>query len=390
MENDSGQGKSGVRLYVEDRQLLKQLQKILTSDQRFEILNSGDIDRTTDLVLFSLPADSTEGVEKAFKWIGDIANIGSASEIFLFSESKDPDLLVRAMRSGVREFFHLPLNEQELSDALITFRTRQLKQNGGPGPEKDGKIVVFLGSKGGTGVTTIAVNMAVGMSRENSVVLVDMNEIFGEIPQFLDLEPRFTWKEIIRNIDRIDSALLIDSLSRHESGVYVLPSPSHVSDENLATPDIMERLLRKMQRMFDFILIDAGQTLDPVTLRLLQISDLVCIVSILSVTCLSNTHKLLTSFQRLGYPETEKIKVIINRHIDGSSISIADAEHVVEHDLFWNIPNDYGRTIKAINNGKPFVFTDPKAKISLNFDKLIQKMLAKEASKKKRWWSLGR
>jgi pilus assembly protein CpaE len=253
-----------------------------------------------------------------------------------------------------------------------------------------------MGSKGGTGTTTVAVNLAVSLAEHESapsVALIDMNLLFGEIPLFMGIRPTHHWGEITKNIARLDDTFLRNILSEGKSGVYVLPSPGHLDKKNVATPEIMERLLKVMRRGFDFIIVDGGQSLDNIALKILEMSDTVFVVSILSVPCLSNTNKLLKSFDALGHPRRSQAKVIINRFLKNSDISLEDAEKAIGRKVFWNILNDYRSTISAINQGEPLSKLAPKAHISKNFkalaDTVVQADAAgqEEAGKQgKKWW----
>ena len=190
----------------------------------------------------------------------------------------------------------------------------------------------------------MAVNLAVSLAEKKSVqsvALIDMNLLFGDIPLFLEIEPKYNWSEITKNISRLDDTFLKNILSVDVSGVCVLPSPSYLSKQHMATPAIMERLLIVMRRMFDYVIVDGGQSLGDISLKILGLSDTVLLISILSLPCLSNTNKLLRTFHDLGFPPDENIRVIVNRYLKKSDISVKDAEISLEKEIFWTIPNDY-------------------------------------------------
>jgi pilus assembly protein CpaE len=248
---------------------------------------------------------------------------------------------------------------------------------------KQGKIINIIGSKGGIGTTTIAVNLAVSLAEKKavqSVALIDMNLLFGDIPLFLMIEPNYNWVEITDRISRLDDILLKNILSIDPSGVCVLPSPSYLNNQNSVTPEFMIRLLMRMQTVFDFVIIDGGQSLDDISLKILELSDTVLLISILSPPCLLNTKKLLKTFHDLGFSLDINIKILINRYLKKSNISISDAEFLIEKDIFWTIPNDYQTTITAINEGKPLVQFAPRKAVAKNFRKLANK-LALESEK---------
>ncbi|MBW2573570.1 MAG: AAA family ATPase [Deltaproteobacteria bacterium] len=244
---------------------------------------------------------------------------------------------------------------------------------------KHGTIINVISSKGGIGTTTIAVNLAVSLAGEKnspSVALIDMNLLFGDIPLFLEIEPKYNWIEITKNISRLDDNFLRNILSVDASGVSVLPSPSYVSDPDEKTPEILAHLLMLMQRVFDFIIIDGGQPLDDISLKILELSDIALLVSILTPPCILNTKKLLKTFRDLGFPLDENIKIVINRYLKKSNISLPDAAVSFEKEIFWNIPNDYQTTVNAINEGQALAQFAPDEAITKNFKKFASKLRA--------------
>jgi pilus assembly protein CpaE len=142
--------------------------------------------------------------------------------------------------------------------------------------------------------------------------------------------------------------------------------------------------------VFDYIVIDGGQALDDISLKILEMSDTVLLVAILSLPCLTNVKRLLWIFQKLGYPKQEMIKVVINRHHKKKSvISSKEAEESVNQKIFWFVPNDYPTTMSAINQGKTLSSVAPGAEVSKNVRELASRLLEKgEKEKGKgRFWS---
>jgi pilus assembly protein CpaE len=173
-------------------------------------------------------------------------------------------------------------------------------------------------------------------------------------------------------------------LSRHPSGIYVLPSPTRLVESNLASPAIIQKLLRMMRTVFDFIVIDSGQSVDDISLKILSMSDVVLLVAILSVPCLINIKRVRETFRKLGYPRDEDVKVIMNRYHKISMVSLEEAEKSIDKKIFWHIPNDYTISMSAINQGKAFSDIGKGSEISKNFSELALTFLQLGEEKKER------
>jgi pilus assembly protein CpaE len=372
-----------VKVETKDPDLGRELEDIIRSVEGFSVQSSDDGSRA-DLLIFELGDDT----EQDFQVIHSLLDVDAIADVFYTSRYSDPAVLVQAMRTGGKEFFSQPIKEKEVRQALENLREKRDKARIKE-PVNIGQIIELLGSKGGVGTTTVAVNLAVGlaeMTGAHSVALIDRNTLFGEVPLFLEIKPNYHWGEITKNISRLDPTFLMNILSKHPSGVYVLPSPASLNGHDPATPEIMEHLLSLMQRMFDFVVIDGGQSLDETSLKILQMSDIVLLVSILSLPCLANTKKLLKSFHVLGYPLRERIKVVINRHLKNPEISLKDSEVAIDKEIFWTIPNDYRRTLSAINQGKPLSESASKAPITKSMRELACALSKREEKQEKKGW----
>jgi len=287
-----------------------------------------------------------------------------ASSIFLTSDRVDSDLLLQALKAGIKEFFPQPVKKDDVRNALLKFREQRSEATSEE--KKKGVVIDVIGSKGGVGTTTAAVNLASALvDLGKKVALVDMNLMFGEVPVLLNMNATFHWGEVVKNISRLDSSYLMGIISKHASGLYVLPSPPELDGfkEN-ETPAVVDRLLRLMQELFDFVVIDGGHSLDDTSLRALEVADSVFLVTELSLPCLTNVKKLLWTFRHLGYPREENTKVIVTRHHKKSLIQPKDAEESIQKEIHWCIPNDYFAVTSAINQGKSLTAVARNSEIS--------------------------
>jgi pilus assembly protein CpaE len=359
-----------VRLGIMEPRLKEQLKEFVISVPGTRVLNSGS-QESCDLLIKELGSD----LNSDFHEIRTLKDAGLVREIFLTSSSTDSSVLIQGMRAGAREFLTQPIQQETLRVALNKCIDQKIQDRIQAGMQKLGKIVVVMGGKGGAGATTVAVNLAASLNEiedVSSVALIDMNLFFGEVPLFMDLEPAFNWGEVAKNISRLDLTYLMGVLSRHSSGVYVLPSPTQLDGINVATPEIIDRLLMLMKTKFDYIVIDSGQSLDNMSLKILELSDILLLISFLSLPCLINTRKLLETFASLGYPREDKIKIVMNRHSKKAVISPKEAEKGLGRSISWLIPNDWQTTLSALNQGKLLSEYSSKSEITNNFRKLAK------------------
>ena len=371
-----------VRIEIGNRLVRRQFETVVGQKSELSILEGQSLERP-DLLIKEISDDP----DHIFDLVQNSLYNDEVGEIFLTSESKDQNLVLKAMRSGAREFFGPYTVEDEISSALDRFMTRQAKLRAVAGKTaKQSQVISFMGSKGGVGTTTLAVNLAVSLATnepKQSVCLLDMN-LFGDLPLFLEIDPTYTWREITKNISRLDETFLKNILAVDPSGVYVLPSPGYLDSQNMATPEVIERLFKVLTKMFDFVIIDTGQLLNDTALKVVELSDKVFLVSVQSLPCLAKTNKILRTFRDLRFPESNSLHIIINRHLKNSSITTSDVENSLEKKVSWNIPNDYESTMTAINKGQPLYKTASKKEITQSIRDLAASLVEDPEEDKKK------
>jgi pilus assembly protein CpaE len=375
------QRKLKVRLQIQDTVIRQEFTRVISTIEGFEIYSSGDAG-IADLLILQLGDQPEEGIRQAHQAIQS----GIVGQVFLTSKIIKQEILIEAMRAGVKEFFSQPLKTEDVKMALA--RIKEQHPKGAANSEavkKQGVIINIIGTKGGIGTTTVAVNLATsiaGLDRGKSVALIDMNLLFGEILMFLGIDSIFDWVEVAKNVYRIDSTYLMDVMSLDRSGVRVLPSPARVMDEVRVTPTVVEALLMQMKSMFDYIVIDSGQSLDEISKTTMRLSDSQLVVTLLSLPCLVNVKRLQDAFHKFGYPLDENVKILVNRFQKRSVISLEDAEGSLKKKVFWAIPNDFQTTMTAINQGKPLADVEPQAEITDSFRELAALVAGRSAKKK--------
>lgn len=374
-----------VKLAIHNPALEEQFRQAVEGMKKYLIMDRND-KNPSDLLIIELgpvPEDD-------FRHIRTIVSQGKAREIFIAAQVPDSQLLMKAMRLGVKEFFALPLDPKEVNKALERF-TRRSQATATVPQAKNGQVISIVGGKGGVGATTVAVNLAVSLGRSHqdaSVALLDMNTLFGEIPLFMEIKPQFHWGDLTQNINRLDETFLMNLLSHHRSGVRVLPSPGYLNGHQRPTPQIMQQLLNLMKTIFDYVVIDCGQATNDTALKTFELSTHLLLIATPSLPCLANTNKLLGSVTDLGFVDIERSKIILNRYTKRGDISAEDARAGLGREIFWMIPNDYITTMAAINQGRPLAEVAPKSKIARNFDRLAGTLMPGEQKPVRKGWRL--
>jgi pilus assembly protein CpaE len=366
-----------VRLDIKNEWLRGELEEIFALQQGFHLMQH-EHHQAADLCI--LETDEDRG--KTFAQIHGILTTSPSTEIFLTSAQTDSSVLLEALRAGVKEFIPQPIQQAELEDALARFKERYKERQ--PAAAKRGKLITIIGSKGGVGTTTVAVNLAISLCQVNpdrSVVLVDLNPQCGDAALFLDVAPTHTMGDVAKNLARLDETFLMSILYKHSSGVYVLPSVDAVEEIGMLTPEAVEKALELLQTMFDYVVIDCGDSLTDTTLATLNISPTVFLVGTLTLPVLRNTKKLLTIFAHLNYP-LDHIDIIVNRYEKHTEVSVKDMEEVLGRKVSWMIPNDYFTTMNAINKGQPLSTIASRADVTKSFNKLAHALSTEEQTEK--------
>ncbi len=369
-----------IKLNVKNPEAANVLEEAIISVPGFSISRNGS---PCDVLVVEVGYD----LDEEFKLVEQIRAKGMAREVFLTSSRKDPEVLLKALRMGVKEFFPQPLVTEEFKASLAKIRTNLQAESSEQAKQKNGVLISVIGSKGGVGATTTAVNLAVSLqetARDQSVVLMDMNPLLGAVNLFLDIKTSFSWADGARDIARMDSTYLLNTLYKHPTGIHVLPAPSKPSGLEAATPETMERLVGFMRSAYDIIVMDGCKSFDDLSLRMLGLSDTILVVSELSFPSLVNAKKLLDTFDGLGLSYGKDIKAVINRYQKNTMVSPGEAEKALGRKIVSMIPNDYETTMSAINTGKTLSDVALKSAVMDNFRELAALLLHKEVPKKEK------
>jgi pilus assembly protein CpaE len=314
---------------------------------------------------------------------GLIHNISAAGGVVIVvSETKDPELILRSMRAGAREFV-LDSDHEELRLAVRTHA--KVTYGGG----EIGQVVTIFGAKGGVGATAIATNLAGAMQRRSlRTCLVDLDLYLGDVLAFLDIPGSYSITDVLANMSRLDRELLATSVTKHRSGVSVLAQSSKVEEaEQIKGPEITA-LLEFLRRNYDFVIVDGVRGFDELSLAALDSSQHVFMTLTQDVPAVRNGQRCLELFGRLQYDQG-RIKLLLNRYQKASKITIEVVSETLGQSLTHTISNDFLLLIDAINRGVLLTEVAPRARITQDIEGLIPHLLPEKAPRLRRQSLLG-
>ncbi len=268
------------------------------------------------------------------------------------------------MRAGAKEFLTQPVRIEDLLAALGRISERRFGR--GEKKPRGSQVIAVAGAIGGVGTTSVAVNLGCCLAQDekNSVALVDLDLCLGDANVFLDAIPDYTLVDVAQNVSRLDFALLKRSLTKHSSGLFLLPRPMQLEDIALITPDDLQRVIGLMKATFTHLVFDLSKSYSPVDMVAFTAANDILLVAQLDLPCLRNVVRLMMSFTEMP-GMAEKVKIIINRAgLETGQITLKKARDTIGRDIFWQLPNDYRTMVEVRNNGIPLVEHAPKTAIA--------------------------
>jgi pilus assembly protein CpaE len=305
-----------------------------------------------DVLIVDLNAHPEPGLEL----VEAACALDQAMTVMVYGSLTDSKLLVRYMRAGAREFLSEPLSSPAVTEALVRATARReevtaLKKT-------RGKTLVFMGAKGGAGVTTIAANFALALVNESgqSVALVDLNLQLGDAALTLGLAGEFSTLDALQQEKRLDSELVSKLFVRHSSGLKVLAAPNELTSYQPTSSGVV-KLIQILRNDFAWVVVDAGCHYTPYAQSLFEAAEKLYLVAQVSVADLRNSHHVIQAhFQG---EDRRKLEVVLNRF--GARTGEIDAESIEKALTVmpnWKVPSDFQSVRQAQNTATALVSKD--------------------------------
>ncbi|WP_338760056.1 AAA family ATPase [Massilia sp. METH4] len=278
------------------------------------------------------------------------------------------EFLLAAMRAGVREVLPAAPSAAALAQALDRIAEKLGTQAGA-----NGKVLAFISCKGGSGSTFLATNLAYALSATGKrVALIDMNLQFGDASLFVsDTKPLATLSDVATQIHRLDPSFLASSMVAVTPNYSVLAAPSDPAHAGDVKPEHIDAIVKLARRQYDFIVLDVGRSLDPVSIRALDHADTIHPVLQMTLPYIRDGKRLLDVFRNLDYGK-DKIELVVNRHDKNSDIRLKDLEEAFETSTLRTMPNHYDAAAKSVNQGVPVTRLVPDSPLSAALEQMAR------------------
>ena len=323
---------------------------------------------------------------------GDLINRVSApmpgAAIIIVAMMGEVDMVRQAMLYGAQGFLLKPFSETELLSSirqayeLVVQRRGELahmpRLPAGPAaqPLSRAEIITIFSPKGGVGCTTIAINLAIAlrMTTDKRVILVDGDLRFGDIDTALNITSTTSIGTVLPNLDQLDDQLLERTLVAHSSGIKVLTAPPYLDIADTIHPEQLKQLMVRLSELGPgYVVVDAWSSLDDCTLSLLDICQYLLLITTPQVTALRDAHRFLDVLALLHY-DSKKVMVVLNHCYQRSNLQLKEVERALGHPITQTIEYAPYQVTASLNRGVPLLqeYQDsPAARNILNLARLV-------------------
>lgn len=350
----------------------------------FEVIQAS----TPDLAIVALDANK----DKALQMIGQLSI--EYPKLPILTISHDHQALLQSLQKGAKYFLTHPVGLEDMLSALRrALGEPTTGENQLPGAQSMGRavgsssVIAVLGSRGGVGTTTLAVNLGATLAADpaNAAALIDLDLALGDADIALEVNgfENISIADLARNIERLDMNFLRRALVKHEAtGLSILRHPLEIAEGGLVHEQHVERILNLLKISYTHLVLDLSKALLPTDLMALRMADMILLVAQLELASLRNVVRLIHT---LGNEDgmADKVRVVINRQGADTveeGISLKKAEEVIGKPIFWQVPNDSKAVIGARVAGQPLVRYAPKSRAQQSIQGLAQALYGKPVS----------
>jgi pilus assembly protein CpaE len=312
--------------------------------------------------------------ELVLETVRQVASDDGTPPVFVISSNTDGELILAALRAGVKEFLPKPIERRQLTEAL-----ERLVKNSSSG-STTGRLISVVGSAGGVGTTTLAVNLAAELAdvAEGDVAVVDLDFRLGQVATFYDVQANFTISELCETPEQLDQQMVAKAMVKHETGVHVLSRPHHFAEAEQISAAHCAAVLAALQELYSYVVVDGPHRFDGGARVVFDMTDVNLLVIQLIVTSVRNADRMLQELSQHGY-NLDRVRLVCNRSTrEAGHLEKEHVEETLNRPIFWSIPNDFRAVSTAVNLGEPLSLCAPRSKVRQSIHELAERINSPE------------
>lgn len=302
------------------------------------------------------------------------------AHLVLLAGQQHPELLIRAMRAGVREVLQLPLEHRAFHESMD-----RIAATAGVASIRDGRVLAFIACKGGSGATFISTNFGYALATlaDKKVLLIDLHGQFGDATLYVsDQKPTMTLSDVCSQIARVDGPFLESCLVHVTPGFGVLAAADDPAKAKEIKAEHIDTILRVARQHYDYILLDVGRQIDAASLRALDNTDAIYPVLQLALPDIRDARRLLDIFRSLGYV-IDNIRLVVNRYEKGGKLRLQDLHSALGAEVMHTFPNDYVAVTDSVNQGVPVLQLSRSSAAARSLAELVELVTSRRAPENK-------
>jgi pilus assembly protein CpaE len=332
------------------------------------------VEAVPDVLVWCLPNDA-DGLPSDV--LGALAD-PSAPGVVVLAEGHPIRWFQEALRLGVDDVLCLPQTSQSLGMAAAkarAARARRVSAAPAEGVAGGGHVFTVFSTKGGSGRTVIASNLAVCFAQAGlRTLLLDLDLHSGDCALVLGLAPRTTMLDLVTGSAAIDAGALGHAVTRHVSGADVLAAPTRPEEEELVAVERLERLLETARDSYDAVVIDAASAFSPTTLLALDHTDTLLLVGAPDVPAVRSVRITLETLDLLEL-DLPDVRIVMNRAGADVGLETADIEATLRREISYALPSDRAVPL-SVNRGRAVVADDPKSPAARSLMRVSRSLVA--------------
>lgn len=291
----------------------------------------------------------------------------------------DAEAMRLAIRAGASDYVSQPLQQDDLLGAL----ERLGEQLQGKVSDR-GQLITVMNSKGGSGASFVASNLAYALGQEKDLrsVLVDFDLQFGGLSRYLDLYPKRGLVEALDATEDMDEVSAEAYITVHDSGLRLLAAPT---ERLILSRDVpanqVASLLQILQRNNDYVVADLPRRVDVLGATVLEHSDQILMLVQQSLAHIADAAQMIQLLTKELAVPLNRIKVVLNRHTKNSLIEADDVKKALKIERLSVIPNQYKLVSESIDSGIPLMQSNRNSATGKAIHRLMQNICGTEEDK---------